>query len=52
MAFDTERFIQDVSASLEKVSNVIVCISEGINDGKGTFICELASEVGVDTFGA
>ena len=29
--------------------NVIVCISEGINDGKGTFICELASEVGVDT---
>ena len=51
VAFDTERFIQDVSASLEKVSNVIVCISEGINDGKGTFICELASEVGVDTFG-
>ena len=39
VAFDTERFIQDVSASLEKVSNVIVCISEGINDGKGTFIC-------------
>ena len=51
VAFDTERFIQDVSASLEKVSHVIVCISEGINDGKGTFICELASEVGVDTFG-
>ena len=51
VAFDTERFIQDVSAALEKVSNVIVCISEGINDGKGTFICELASEVGVDTFG-
>ena len=48
VAFDTERFIQDVSASLEKVSNVIVCISEGINDGKGTFICELASEVGVE----
>lgn len=41
VAFDTERFIQDVSASLEKVSNVIVCISEGINDGKGTFICDL-----------
>ena len=50
VAFDTERFIQDVSAFPEKVSNVIVCISEGIND-KGTFICELASEVGVDTFG-
>ena len=36
---------------LEKTSNLVVCISEGINDGKGTFICELASDVGVDTFG-
>lgn len=51
IAFDTERFIEDVREALEKISNVIVCISEGINDGKGTFICELASDVGVDTFG-
>ena len=50
-AFDTEQFIRDVEAALEKTPNVIVCISEGINDGKGTFICELSSDVGVDTFG-
>ncbi len=51
MAFDPEKFIADVKAALEKRSNLVVCISEGINDGKGTFICELASDVGVDTFG-
>ena len=51
MAFDPDKFISDVNEALEKVQNLVVCISEGINDGKGTFICELASDVGVDTFG-
>lgn len=51
VAFVPEKFIEDVKAGLEKKSNLVVCISEGINDGKGTFICELASNVGVDTFG-
>lgn len=50
-AFDPERFIEDVRNALEKTANLVVCISEGINDGKGKFICELASSVGVDTFG-
>lgn len=50
-AFDPDAFIEKVRQSLETVSNLIVCISEGINNGKGTFICELSSEVGVDTFG-
>ena len=50
-AFDTEKFLDDVRAALEKTSNLVVCISEGINDGNGTFICELASDVGVDNFG-
>ena len=50
-AFDPESFIADVNEALEKVSNLVVCISEGINDGNGTFICELASDVGVDNFG-
>ena len=49
--FDPEGFIADVNEALEKVSNLVVCISEGINDGNGTFICELASDVGVDNFG-
>lgn len=50
-AFDPGKFISDVKEALEKVSNLVVCISEGINDGNGTFICELASDVGVDNFG-
>lgn len=50
-AFDPDKFIDDVNEALEKVPNLVVCISEGINDGKGTFICELASDVGVDNFG-
>ena len=50
-AFDPDAFIEDVRRAFESVNNLVVCISEGINDGKGTFICELASSVGVDTFG-
>lgn len=50
-AFSTDRFLQQVEEGLKATPNLVVCISEGINDGKGTFICELASDVGVDTFG-
>lgn len=50
-AFDTEAFIEKVREKLQQTSNLVVCISEGINDGKGTFICEFASDVGVDNFG-
>ena len=49
--FNTDTFIEDVKKALEHTSNLVVCVSEGINDGNGTFICELASDVGVDTFG-
>lgn len=50
-AFNTDTFIEDVKKALEHTSNLVVCVSEGINDGNGTFICELAGDVGVDTFG-
>ena len=50
-AFDPEKFISDVKEALENVPTLVVCISEGTNDGNGTFICELASDVGVDNFG-
>lgn len=50
-AFDQEAFIEKVKNSLETTPNLVVCISEGIHDDNGTFICELASDVGVDTFG-
>ncbi|HJB19560.1 MAG TPA: 6-phosphofructokinase [Candidatus Bariatricus faecipullorum] len=50
-AFDTEKFLDSLRRKLETTRNLVVCISEGINDGNGTFICELASDVGVDSFG-
>lgn len=51
VAFNPDTFIEKVKEKLETTSNLVVCISEGINDGNGTFICELASDVGVDNFG-
>lgn len=50
-SFDPEDFLTKVSQSLEKNCNVIVCVSEGIHDKNGTFICEYDSSVGTDTFG-
>ena len=51
VAFDTDAFIEKVKEKLQTTSNLVVCISEGINDGNGTFVCELARDVGVDNFG-
>ena len=50
-AFDQEAFLQKVEEALEQTPNLVVCISEGIHDKDGTFICEFASDVGVDAFG-
>ncbi|MEJ8744623.1 6-phosphofructokinase [Mediterraneibacter sp. HCN-7094] len=51
VTFDQDAFIEKIKSSLETTSNLVVCISEGIHTADGTFICELGSEVGVDTFG-
>lgn len=51
VAFNQEDFLEKVKKALETTPNLVVCVSEGINDGNGTFICEFASNVGVDTFG-
>ena len=50
-AFDPDKFIESVRSSLESVSNLVVCISEGIHDAEGTFICELEKNIETDTFG-
>ncbi|MCD8019086.1 MAG: diphosphate--fructose-6-phosphate 1-phosphotransferase, partial [Clostridiales bacterium] len=50
-AFDEEAFLEKVNGCLKKNCNVIVCVSEGIHDKKGTFICEYDSSVGTDAFG-
>lgn len=51
MDFDMEQFARDVEAALEKQPNVIICISEGISDARGQFICEYADAARLDTFG-
>ncbi len=51
VAFDVKEFVQRVKSELNKKHNVIVCVSEGIKDSEGKFICEYSSEAGVDTFG-
>ncbi len=50
-AFDPEDFLRRVEACFEKNCNVVVCVSEGIHDKNGTFICEYDSTAGTDSFG-
>lgn len=50
-AFDQEAFLKKVQKILETTPNLVVCISEGIHDKNGTFLCELAGDIGTDTFG-
>ena len=38
VAFDQDAFIEKVRACLDTTPNLVVCISEGIHDRKGTFI--------------
>lgn len=50
-AFDQEAFLKKVQKMLETTPNLVVCISEGIHDKNGTFVCELVGDIGTDTFG-
>lgn len=49
--FDVDDFVRKVKKNLENNNNVIVCVSEGIKDKDGNFICEYNAKQGVDTFG-
>lgn len=49
--FDEEAFLTSVEKAFEKKQNLIVCVSEGIHDANGNFICEHSSKMQVDTFG-
>ena len=49
--FDLDDFVSRVDALLKEHNAVVVCISEGINDKDGKFICEYDSATGVDSFG-
>lgn len=50
-AFDTERFIEDVRAKLEKQDAVVVAVSEGIRNKDGIYISEEVQSGAVDNFG-
>lgn len=49
--FDLDDFVSRVKDLLTKKNAVVVCVSEGINDADGKFICEYDSATGVDSFG-
>lgn len=49
--FELEQFYRDLEAAFEKSPNVVVCVSEGIADASGTFICEYSAAAKLDSFG-
>lgn len=49
--FDEEAFLIKLKEHLKKIKNLVVCVSEGIHDKNGKFVCENASSVSVDNFG-
>ncbi|MBS5957203.1 MAG: 6-phosphofructokinase [Clostridiales bacterium] len=49
--FDFEQFASDVDSALQKRNSIIICVSEGLSDSNGKFICEYADEARLDTFG-
>ncbi len=49
--FDTDAFLERIQQAFFKSCSIVVCVSEGIHDKNGTFICEYDTSVGVDSFG-
>lgn len=49
--FDETTFLEDVKLALDKNQTVVVCVSEGIHDKDGNFICAATSHMQTDNFG-
>ena len=49
--FELEAFYHDLENAFQKNPNIIVCVSEGIADAGGTFICEYSDAAKLDSFG-
>ena len=49
--FEFEQFSADLKNAFEKSQTVVVCVSEGIADSAGHYICEYSNEAQLDTFG-
>lgn len=49
--FSLEQFYNDLDAAFKKSPNLVVCVSEGIADEGGTFVCEYSDAAKLDSFG-
>lgn len=49
--FDKEDFLEKIEECFSVNNAVVVCVSEGIRDKDGVFVCEYDSEAGLDSFG-
>lgn len=49
--FDADAFVGQVARQLEKDPVLVICISEGISDRQGIYLCEYGSESRKDEFG-
>ena len=49
--FDKEAFLEKIEECFSVNNAVVACVSEGIRDKDGVFVCEYDSEAGLDSFG-
>ena len=49
--FSLEQFYNDLDAAFKKSPNLVACVSEGIADEGGTFVCEYSDAAKLDSFG-
>ena len=49
--FDTDKFIEDVKAALEKHPNVVIAVSEGLRGADGKYVGESTQSGATDVFG-
>ena len=49
--FDQDAFLRKVEECFAVNNTVVVCVSEGIRDKDGVFVCEYDSDAGLDSFG-
>lgn len=49
--FELEEFYHDLEEAFKRDPNVVVCVSEGIADSGGNFICEYSDAAKTDSFG-
>ena len=49
--FQLESFYHDLEKAFKKNPSVVVCVSEGIADAGGTFLCEYSDAAKLDSFG-